>query len=67
MPTMTELEFFRQIQKSDNLKTIPFLMLTAERKPDKRMAARKSGITHYLIKPVGEEAFRKTVKNLLQL
>ena len=51
MPNMTGLELLQAVRADDKLKKLPFLMVTAEAEQENIMAAVKSGISNYVIKP----------------
>lgn len=51
MPNMTGLELLQAVRADDKLKKLPFLMVTAEAEQENIMAAVKSGVSNYVIKP----------------
>ncbi len=51
MPNMTGLELLQAVRASDKLKKMPFLMVTAEAEQENIMAAVKSGVSNYIVKP----------------
>ncbi len=51
MPNMTGLELLQAVRKDEKLKKLPFLMVTAEAEQDNIMAAVKSGVSNYIVKP----------------
>ena len=52
MPAMTGIDFLIKLRSSENFKSLPFLMVTAEGEKQQVVKALKSGVTDYLIKPV---------------
>ena len=54
------LQFFRALSQESRLRGIPFLFLSADRRPEAKMAAFRAGVADYLIKPchAGEFAAR---------
>lgn len=51
MPKMTGLELLEKCKASEDLKTIPFIMITAESEQKRIVAAFKAGVSDYAIKP----------------
>ncbi len=51
MPEMTGIEFLKACKADDNIKNIPFIMVTAEAQKDNIMEAIKSGVDNYIVKP----------------
>lgn len=52
MPAMTGIDFLIKLRSSENFKSLPFLMVTAEGEKQQVVKALKSGVTDYLLKPV---------------
>ena len=51
MPEMTGIEFLKACKADENIKNIPFIMVTAEAQKDNIMEAIKSGVDNYIVKP----------------
>jgi len=51
MEPMTGYELLLKVRQSDNNATTPFIMVTAESKSENILAARKAGVSNYLVKP----------------
>ena len=51
MPNMTGIELLKEIRTDDALKSIPFLMVTAEAIKENIIAAVKAGVSNYIVKP----------------
>lgn len=68
MPNMSGLELLKAVRGDDELKALPFLMVTAEALKDNVVAAVKAGVSNYIVKPftaeVLNEKIEKIVKNL---
>ena len=60
LPDANGLQFFRALSQESRLRGIPFLFLSADRRPEAKMAAFRAGVADYLIKPChgGEFAAR---------
>ena len=62
MEPMTGLELLREVRSNDALKATPFIMVTAESKPENVMVAKQAGVSNYIVKPFNAE----TLKELFQ-
>ncbi len=51
MPNMTGLELLKMVRADDQLKHLPFLMVTAEAEKENIIEAVKSGVSNYVVKP----------------
>lgn len=61
MPEMTGIEFLKACKNDDNIKKIPFIMVTAEAQKDNIMEAIKSGVDNYIVKPFTPEKLREAI------
>ncbi|MEE8189849.1 MAG: response regulator [Kiloniellales bacterium] len=62
MPRMTGLELLKQVRMSDP--GMPFLMVTARGSVDSVMAAKKSGVSAYIVKPFSPSELEQKVVSL---
>ncbi len=51
MPNMMGIDLLKAVRASDDLKHIPFLMVTAEAQKENILEAAKAGVSNYIIKP----------------
>jgi len=58
MEPMTGLELLKQVRASEKLKNIPFIMVTAESKPENVIAAKQAGVSNYIVKPFNAETLK---------
>ena len=65
MEPMTGIELLRQVRASDNLKHIPFIMITAESKTENVVAAQKAGVSNYIVKPFNAETLKGKMASVL--
>lgn len=65
MQPMTGFELLKQVRGSDRLKSVPFIMVTAESKAENVIAARKEGVNNYIIKPFSAEVLKAKLKAVL--
>jgi len=51
MEPMTGFDLLKQVRADDKLKTMPFIMVTAESKTENVVAAKQAGVDNYIVKP----------------
>lgn len=61
MPEMTGIEFLKACKADENIKKIPFIMVTAEAQKDMIMEAIKSGVDNYIVKPFTPDKLREAI------
>ena len=59
MPVMNGLDLFKNVRQSENLKDLPFLMLTAESQSTMVKEAFAAGVSDYVVKPFTSECLLK--------
>lgn len=64
MPNMTGLDLLRAVREDMNLKSIPFLMVTAEGQKENVVEAVKAGVNNYIVKPFTPETFNEKLKKV---
>jgi len=55
MPEMPGIELLKTLRSEDELKSIPFVMVTAEAQKDNIIEAVKAGVSSYIVKPFTAE------------
>jgi two-component system, chemotaxis family, chemotaxis protein CheY len=65
MEPMTGLELLKNVRSDDSLKTIPFIMVTAESKTDNVIAAKQAGVSNYIVKPFNAETLKAKLISVL--
>ncbi len=58
MEPMTGIELLRKVRGDDNLKHLPFIMITAESKSENVIAAKDAGVSNYIVKPFNAETLK---------
>ena len=58
MEPMTGFELLQRVRADEALKDIPFLMVTAESKPENVVAAKQAGVSNYIVKPFNAETLK---------
>ena len=67
MPKMTGLELLKEVRSTDNLKGIPFLMLTAEAQKENIVEAIKAKVSNYIVKPFTAASLQEKLAKILPL
>lgn len=67
MPIMDGMEMFTALKGQEELKSIPVVMLTAERSPDLMNQFAKLGVRDYLVKPFKEQEIIDRVGRVVPL
>lgn len=65
MEPMTGIDLLREVRKDDNLKHLPFVMITAESKSENVIAAKEAGVSNYIVKPFNAETLRNKLASAL--
>ncbi len=61
MPNMMGIELLKAIRGDDKLKSLPFLMVTAEAQKDNIIEAAKAGVSQYIIKPFTVDSLEQKI------
>jgi two-component system chemotaxis response regulator CheY len=64
MEPMTGFELLKTVRSDDVLKTTPFIMVTAESKTDNVIAAKKAGVSSYIVKPFNAQTLRAKIESI---
>jgi two-component system, chemotaxis family, chemotaxis protein CheY len=65
MDPMSGYELLVQVRANEATAKTPFILVTAESKPDNVMAAKKAGVNDYLIKPFNEKVLKEKIDKAL--
>ncbi|HMK65079.1 MAG TPA: chemotaxis response regulator CheY [Thermodesulfobacteriota bacterium] len=66
MPNMTGIELLKNVRSDPELKTLPFLMVTAEAEKEKVVEAIKAGVNNYIIKPFTAEILKEKMDKIFE-
>jgi two-component system, chemotaxis family, chemotaxis protein CheY len=66
MPNMSGIELLRNVRSDLELKSLPFLMVTAESEREKVIEAVKSGVNNYIIKPFTVEILKEKMEKIFE-
>ncbi len=61
MPNMMGIDLLKAIRGDDKLKSLPFLMVTAEAQKDNILEAAKAGVSQYIIKPFTVDSLEQKI------
>jgi len=65
MVPMTGLELLVEVRHDPLLKSLPFIMITAESKTENVVAAKQAGVSNYIVKPFNAETLRGKIEKVL--
>lgn len=65
MEPMTGLQLLKAVRAEDRLKKLPFIMVTAESKPENIIAAKQAGVSNYIVKPFNAETLKSKMSSVL--
>ena len=64
MPVMQGIELLRAVRGDTELKTIPFLMVTAEAQKENLIEAVQAGVSNYVVKPFTAEVLQGKLEKI---
>jgi two-component system, chemotaxis family, chemotaxis protein CheY len=67
MEPMSGLGLLREVRQDKRLRTVPFIMVTAAADVEEVVAAKKAGVSGYIIKPFTAETLRKKLVEVLHI
>ncbi|MFN4089514.1 MAG: response regulator [Alphaproteobacteria bacterium] len=65
MEPMTGLQLLKEVRADSKLKNLPFLMITAESKPENVIEAKKAGVNNYIVKPFNADTLKTKLSSVL--
>ena len=65
MPVMTGIDLLRGVRADPELKSIPFLMITAEKVQTNIIEAVQAGVSGYLVKPFSPDTLAEKLTTIL--
>jgi two-component system chemotaxis response regulator CheY len=66
MEPMTGYDLLREVRADKALKETPFIMITAESKTENVIAAKKAGVSNYIVKPFNAETLRSKIEAVFE-
>ena len=64
MEPMTGYELLRHVRADENLRAMPFIMVTAESKTENVIAAKKAGANNYIVKPFNAQTLKTKIEGV---
>jgi two-component system chemotaxis response regulator CheY len=64
MPQMTGIDLLGKIKGNDKLKTVPFLMVTAEAEQGNVVIAVKAGVSNFIVKPFSAQVLKEKIDKI---
>ena len=65
MEPMTGLQLLKEVRADAALKPLPFIMVTAESKPENVVAAKQAGVNNYIVKPFNAATLKQKMVAVL--
>ena len=65
MEPMTGTQLLREVRGDPKLKSMPFIMITAESKSENVIAAKEAGVSNYIVKPFNAETLKAKLVSVL--
>ncbi|WP_421992875.1 chemotaxis response regulator CheY [Roseococcus sp.] len=65
MEPMTGLDLLKEVRADARLRSLPFIMITAESKTENVVAAKQAGVSNYIVKPFNAETLREKIEKVL--
>lgn len=65
MAPVTGLELLKTVRADSTLSKTPFILITAESKPENILAAKQAGVNNYIIKPFNAETLKSKINATL--
>lgn len=64
MPGMSGLDLLKNIRESEDFKTLPFLMVTAEAEQGNVVIAVKAGVSNFIVKPFSAQVLKEKIDKI---
>ncbi len=64
MEPMTGYDLLKEMRADPDLGRTPFIMVTAESKTDNVIAAKKAGVSNYIVKPFNAQTLRSKIESV---
>jgi two-component system chemotaxis response regulator CheY len=65
MEPMTGIQLLREVRADTRLKSLPFIMITAESKAENVVAAKEAGVNNYIVKPFNAATLKTKLTSVL--
>lgn len=65
MEPMSGLALLKEVRADEKLAKLPFIMVTAEAKPENVLAAKQAGVNNYIVKPFNGATLKQKIESVL--
>jgi len=65
MEPMTGIQLLKEVRADSNLKSLPFIMITAESKTENVVIAKEAGVSNYIVKPFNAATLKSKLVGVL--
>ena len=65
MEPMTGIQLLREVRADENMKKLPFIMVTAESKTENVVIAKEAGVSDYIVKPFNAATLKSKLIGVL--
>jgi len=65
MEPMSGMQLLTEVRADTKLKTLPFIMITAESKTENVIAAKQAGVSNYIVKPFNAATLKTKLQAVL--
>ncbi len=65
MEPMTGFELLKHVRADERTSKTPFILVTAESKPENVLAAQQAGVSNYLVKPFSAPVLKEKIDSVL--
>ncbi|MCD6036114.1 MAG: cheY [Rickettsiales bacterium] len=66
MEPVSGFELLKKVRSTDGMKDLPFILVTAESKPENIIQAKQAGVSNYIVKPFNAETLKAKLMAVLQ-
>ena len=67
MQPMTGIDLLRQVRADAKLRSIPFIMVTAESKTENVIVAKQAGVSNYIVKPFNADTLKMKIASVFKV
>jgi two-component system chemotaxis response regulator CheY len=64
MEPMTGYDLLQQVRAHPDMSATPFIMVTAESKTENVVAAKKAGVSNYIVKPFNAQTLKSKIESI---
>lgn len=64
MEPMSGIELLHEIRRDENLRQTPFIMITGNNQPENVIAAKKAGVSSYVVKPFNATTLKQRLESV---